>query len=148
MKSAFVKMIVAVPEYAPPVSVNDWLFGHWCYGSADRSYVRARHNEARAAKDAEIAVPRRASRTLEALRGEEDFSLGTLADGTPVRVAPREIGRHAMVWGSSGAGKSYALHLLTEGWTRKGRRLELNDPKGETFLLKAAAAAAQGPFRA
>ncbi|HKO55715.1 MAG TPA: hypothetical protein VJ276_07535 [Thermoanaerobaculia bacterium] len=37
-------------------------------------------------------------RTTGALDGPESFVLGTFADGTPVRVAPREIGRHAMVW--------------------------------------------------
>ncbi|MDQ3281309.1 MAG: type IV secretory system conjugative DNA transfer family protein [Acidobacteriota bacterium] len=59
-----------------------------------------------------------------------------------MRIAPREIGRHAMVWGSSGAGKSYGLHIITEGWVRAGRPLEIIDPKGETFLLKAVAVAA------
>jgi len=74
---------------------------------------------------------------IASLRGDDAFLLGTFPDGTPVKVAPREIGRHAMVWGASGAGKSYGLHVVSEGWTERGRRLELIDPKGETFLLKA-----------
>jgi hypothetical protein len=42
-----------------------------------------------------------------------------------------------MVWGSSGAGKSYGLVVITNGWSAGGsRRLQLLDPKGETYLLK------------
>jgi len=123
--------------------VKDWLLGNWCYGSADRAYVRARRNEFRAARAVVEHSGSETERTLAALRGDGDFVLGTLADGTPVRISPREIGRHAMVWGSSGAGKSYGLDVITEGWTGAGRRLELIDPKGETFLLKAFAAAAR-----
>lgn len=122
----------------------DWLLGEWASGNERRSYVKARRNEAArlAAKqfeaDAEIA------RTLASLNGENAFTLGTLADNTPVQVGVREIGSHGMVWGSSGAGKSYALNLMTEAWTRGDRRrLQLIDPKGETFLLKALAAAAK-----
>lgn len=123
--------------------MKDWLLGNWTYGSADRAYARARRNEARAARHAASAAETETERTLAALRGEGDFILGELANGTQVRVSPREIGRHAMVWGSSGAGKSYGLHVVTYGWTAAGRRLELIDPKGETFLLKAVAAAAE-----
>jgi hypothetical protein len=54
-----------------------------------------------------------------------------------VRLAAREVGRHGMVWGSSGAGKSYGLVIITNGWSAAGtRRLQLIDPKGETYLLK------------
>jgi hypothetical protein len=123
--------------------MKDWLLGNWTYGNADRSYARARRNEGRSALHALAEAEGATKQTLAALRGEGDFLLGELADGTPVRVAPEEIGRHAMVWGSSGAGKSYGIHVMTDGWTATGRRLELIDPKGETFLLKAVAAAAK-----
>jgi hypothetical protein len=122
--------------------MRDWLLGSWCYGSADRAYARARRNEARAARAATETAGSEVERTLTALGGDGQFLLGTLTDGSAVRIAPREIGRHAMVWGSSGAGKSYGIHIVTEGWTHAGRRLMLNDAKGETFLLKAVAAAA------
>jgi hypothetical protein len=122
--------------------MKDWLLGNWTYGSADRSYARARRNEARAARHASAEAETETERTLAALGGEGEFLLGELANGSPVHVSSREIGRHAMVWGSSGAGKSYGIYVVTEGWTGAGRRLELIDPKGETFLLKAAAAAA------
>lgn len=122
--------------------MKDWLLRDWCYGDAQRAYQRARVNEARAASRPSEELTSELSGALAALDGPEHFLLGTLADGSPVRVASREIGRHALVWGSSGAGKSYGLHILTEGWTASGKRLELIDPKGETYLLKALAAAA------
>src|SRR5215212_456641 len=122
--------------------MKDWLLGKWTYGSADRAYERARRNEARAARHASEEADAETERAVLALRGEGEFLLGELPNGTRVWVSPRDIGRHAMVWGSSGAGKSYGLHVMTEGWTDTGRRLELVDPKGETFLLKAVAAAA------
>lgn len=122
--------------------MKDWLLGDWTYGSANRAYERARRNEARAAGHAAAKADAESERAVLALQGEGEFLLGELANGTGVFVSPSEIGRHALVWGSSGAGKSYGLHVLTEGWTDTGRRLELVDPKGETFLLKAVAAAA------
>jgi len=122
--------------------MRDWLLGDWCFGDAKRAYARARRNEACALRETALKGVSEIGRTLAAIEGEGNFVLGTLADGTPVRIAPREIGRHAMVWGSSGAGKSFGLHLVTEGWTGSGRQFELIDPKGETFLLKALAAAA------
>jgi hypothetical protein len=123
--------------------MKDWLLGDWCFGSDERGYARARRNEGRAVSALAAKLEGDIESALAALRGESDFLLGTLPDGKVVRIAPREIGRHAMVWGSSGAGKSYGLHIVTEGWVRAGRRLELVDPKGETFLLKALAAAAK-----
>lgn len=123
--------------------MKGWIFGDWTFGSAKRSYIRARRNEAEATDRALQVSERATQKTLSALAGPESFPLGTLADGTPVRVAAEEVGRHGMVWGASGAGKSYGIHLLTEGWTVAGRHLELIDPKGETFLLKALAAAAK-----
>lgn len=123
--------------------MKDWLLGDWCFGDAKRSYVRARRNEATAAGEAKRARDAAADAAVAALAGPESFVLGSLPDGTVVRVAAKEIGRHGMVWGSSGAGKSYGIHLVTEGWASTGRRFELIDPKGETFLLKALAAAAR-----
>lgn len=123
--------------------MKDWLLGDWCYGSAKRAYERAQRNEARTAAAVNRAVDAASREAVTALGGGETFLLGTLPDGRAVRVAPREIGRHAMVWGASGAGKSYGLEVITEGWTASARRLELVDPKGETYLLKAIAAAAR-----
>ena len=117
--------------------MRDWLLGDWFFGSARRSYLRARENEAHAIAEAEALEEGELRRTVDALRGDESFVLGSLSNGTTVTIAPREIGRHGMVWGSSGAGKSYGVHVITEGWTRRDRRLQLIDPKGETFLLKA-----------
>jgi hypothetical protein len=117
--------------------VNDWLLGDWCFGNARRSYRRARVNEARASAEASVERAASVAGAVASLHGDDAFLLGTLPNGTPVKVAPREVGRHAMVWGASGAGKSYGLHVVSEGWTERGRRLELIDPKGETFLLKA-----------
>ncbi|HEX8155135.1 MAG TPA: hypothetical protein VF698_18530, partial [Thermoanaerobaculia bacterium] len=82
--------------------------------------------------------------TLRALDGDDTFLLGTLASGEEVRIAAREVGRHGMVWGSSGAGKSYGLVIITNGWSAGGtRRLQIIDPKGETYLLKSLHVAAQ-----
>ncbi len=121
----------------------DWLLGDWCFGGEGRSYARARANEARSAAVADAEDEREKRQALAALGGEQSFLLGTLNDGTPVKVSPREIGRHGMVWGSSGAGKSYGVHILTEGWTGADRCLQLIDPKGETYQLKALHMAAQ-----
>jgi hypothetical protein len=123
--------------------MKDWLLGEWCYGSAKRAYERARVNEARRRAAVGNASSSEIDRALGTLGGDGSFRLGTLPDGTPVRVAPREIGRHGMVFGASGAGKSYGLHLVTEGWTASGRRLEIVDPKGESVHLEALAASAR-----
>lgn len=117
--------------------MNDWLLGDWCFGNARRAYRRARVNEARASSEALADRADSVAHALAALGGEDTFLLGRLPEGTPVRVAPGEIGRHGMVWGASGAGKSYGLHVVSEAWTKRGRRLQLIDPKGETFLLQA-----------
>jgi hypothetical protein len=123
--------------------VRDWLLGDWCFGNAKQAYERARLNEGRARSLAAAESANATTRALASLNGDESFVLGTLPDGTPVKIAPREIGHHAMVFGSSGAGKSYGLHIVSEGWIASGRRLEIIDPKGETFLLKALQAAAR-----
>lgn len=120
----------------------DWLIGDWCFGNQRRSYRRARSNENARAVVRESARAADEDRSLSMLDGEKSFVVGMLAGGRSVNISPREIGRHGMVWGSSGAGKSYALHVITDGWTDAGGRLQLIDPKGETYLLKALAAAA------
>jgi hypothetical protein len=74
---------------------------------------------------------------LRALDGNESFLLGSSPHGEELRIAVPEIGRHGMVWGSSGAGKSYGIVIISNGWSAGGkRRLQLIDPKGETVLLK------------
>ena len=111
------------------------------FPSARTSYRRARVNEARSA--AARSGAGEIDRALAALAaGEERFLLGTLADGRPVRMAPEQIGRHGMVWGASGAGKSYFIQLVMEGFASRGRRAQLIDPKGETVLIAALQAAA------
>lgn len=109
----------------------------WFFGNQKASYARARRNTA--AMDAAMsgASDNDVLETLRALDGDERFLLGTLANGDELWVSAREVGRHGMVWGSSGAGKSYGLSIITEGWSAGGaRRLQLIDPKGETYLLK------------
>jgi hypothetical protein len=112
--------------------ITDWFFG-----DRGASYARARKNTAAmvaedGTTDADTVV------AIRSLDGDESFVLGTLATGEPLRLAANEVGRHGMVWGSSGGGKSYGLILITNSWSASGtRRLQLIDPKGETYLLKA-----------
>jgi hypothetical protein len=116
----------------------------WFFGSRNRSYARARWNTAAMAAEMSGAGNEDALATLGALDGDDSFLLGTIASGEDVRLAAREVGRHGMVWGSSGAGKSYGLVIITNGWSAGGtRRLQIIDPKGETYLLKSLHVAAQ-----
>lgn len=109
----------------------------WFFGSRKESYARARKNTAAMAAEMNGSAGEDVQATLAALDGDESFLLGTLSTGEDIRLAPREVGRHGMVWGSSGAGKSYGLVIITNGWSAGGtRRLQLIDPKGETYLLK------------
>lgn len=111
---------------------TDWLFGN-----PKHAYERARRNTAAMKAEMEGANSADEQTTLAALDGDESFLLGTVPTGDELRIAPREVGRHGMVWGSSGAGKSYGLIVITNGWSAGGtRRLQLIDPKGETHLLK------------
>jgi len=111
---------------------TDWLFGN-----PSRAYERARRNTAAMRAEMEGGSAADLQATLAALDGDESFLLGTLPSGDELRLATREVGRHGMVWGSSGAGKSYGLVVITNGWSAGGtRRLQLIDPKGETYLLK------------
>jgi hypothetical protein len=114
-----------------PVS-TDWFFG-----DRKASYARARKNTAAMAAELRGSCEADARTALAALDGDESFLLGSVTSGDDVRIAPREVGRHGMVWGSSGAGKSYGLVIITNGWSAGGaRRLQLIDPKGETVLMK------------
>src|SRR5581483_8679838 len=103
----------------------------WCFGghrrsyTTSRSYKRARANENARAAAREGAKTADEDRTLSMLDGDRRFILGNLEDGRPVKVAPAEIGKHGLVWGASGAGKSYALHLITDGWVEGGGRLQM-----------------------
>jgi hypothetical protein len=121
-----------------PVS-TDWFFG-----SRKDAYVRGRKNTAAMAAEMRGTSEEDERIALAALDGDESFLLGTLPSGEELRIAPREVGRHGMVWGSSGAGKSYGLVIITNGWSAGGtRRLQIIDPKGETYLLKSLHVAAQ-----
>jgi len=116
----------------------------WFFGNRKESYARARRNTAAMAAAMRGASEEDARATLRALDGDESFLLGALPRGEEVRLAAREVGRHGMVWGSSGAGKSYGLVIITNGWTAGGtRRLQILDPKGETYLLKSLHVAGQ-----
>jgi hypothetical protein len=116
----------------------------WFFGDPKRSYERARRNTAVIKAEMENGSAADVEAALAALDGDDAFTLGTLASGEDVRLAAREIGRHGMVWGSSGAGKSYGLVIITNGWSAGGtRRLQIIDPKGETYLLKSLHIAAQ-----
>lgn len=118
---------------------TDWLFG-----SQNRSYERGRRNTAVMQAEMEGASVDDLQTTLASLDGDESFVLGQLATSEELRLAPREVGRHGMVWGSSGAGKSYGLIVITNGWSAGGsRRLQVIDPKGETYLLKSLHVAAE-----
>src|SRR6187399_1101463 len=94
---------------------TDWLFGN-----PSRAYERARRNTAAMKAEMEGASAADVHATLAALGGDESFLLGTLSSGDELRLAPREVGRHGMVWGSSGAGKSYGLVVITNGWSAGG----------------------------
>jgi len=114
------------------MNIYDLLFGN-----SQEEYRRARANEGRAHAAAPID-----DAAVAALRGPHDFAVGRLDDGTVVRLAPRDIGRHGIVFGASGAGKSYALHLLMDGFVAApGHRVELVDPKGESAIVAAEQAA-------
>src|SRR5438270_4141507 len=116
----------------------------WFFGNRKASYTRARKNTAAMAAGMNGEENDDALATLRALDGDDSFVLGTLSTGEEVRLAAREVGRHGMVWGSSGAGKSYGLVIITDGWSAGGtRRLQIIDPKGETYLLKSVHVAAQ-----
>lgn len=120
-------------------AASDWLFG-----SRKESYARARKNTAAMAAEMRGSSEADVLTALRALDGDDSFVLGTLPSGEEVRVAAREVGRHGLVWGSSGAGKSYGLVIITNGWSAGGaRRLQVLDPKGETYLLKSLHVAAQ-----
>lgn len=121
--------------------MKDWLLRDWCFGDVRRAYERARVNEARARADIEHPGSL-TDRALAALGGADAFRLGRLRDGTPVEIASQEIGRHGMVWGASGAGKSYGLHIVMRGWAASTNRLTVVDPKGESVELEALVAAA------
>jgi hypothetical protein len=109
--------------------VFDFLFG-----DPKESYRRARINTAaRATGNVET--------TLAALDGPESFLLGALSDGTAVRVDPARIHGHGMVWGANGAGKSYGVEIVMEGFARGAHRVSHVDPKGESIVIAGIAAA-------
>ena len=116
----------------------------WFFGSRKKSYERGRKNTAAMAAAMSGASEEEMLATLRALDGDESFLLGQLPSGEDVRLGVREVGRHGMVWGSSGAGKSYGIIVITDGWSAGGvRRLQIIDPKGETVGLKSLTVAAQ-----
>jgi hypothetical protein len=110
-------------------SVFDFLFG-----DPKQSYRRARINTT-AQPASNVAA------TLAALDGPASFLLGTLADSTPVRVDPAHIQGHGMVWGANGAGKSYGVEIVMEGYARGANRVSHVDPKGESIVITGIAAA-------
>src|SRR5438874_2640840 len=97
---------------------KDFFTSGWFFGDTKKSYQRAVINEARAATAAMAGDPA----AVRALDGDESFLLGTLSGREDLWIAPREVGRHGMVWGSSGAGKSFGLAIITDGWSQGGTR--------------------------
>ncbi|HXI12111.1 MAG TPA: hypothetical protein VNM92_05640 [Thermoanaerobaculia bacterium] len=111
-------------------NIYDWLFG-----SPQESYRRARQNDA---SRSEGGQSRRA--TVQALDGPDSFILGTLREGTPLRIAPGQLQGHGVAWGANGMGKTYALSVLSAGFLPHGRVRHI-DPKGESILIAAVSAA-------
>lgn len=111
-------------------NIYDWIFG-----DMKASYGRARANVERTS-----AAPTRQA-AASALDGPDAFLLGTLRDRSPLKLDPSRIQGHGMVWGANGAGKSYGLDILMEGFARRGRRVSHVDPKGESILIAALSAA-------
>lgn len=107
----------------------------WIFGDPKESYGRARANVERTS-----AAPTRQA-AASAFDGPDAFLLGTLRDGTPLKLDPSRIQGHGMVWGANGAGKSYGLNILMEGFAQQGRRVSHVDPKGESILIAALSAA-------
>lgn len=106
------------------------------FGDPDEAARRARANEARLAAQ-QLGDSASIQATLRQLAAPDATTIGTLADGRPVRLSPQEIGRHGLVWGSSGSGKSYYVSLCLDAFTAGGgsRRVQIIDGKNETVEL-------------
>jgi uncharacterized protein len=65
------------------------------------------------------------------------LSVGSLADGTEIRLTPERLfGRHCAVLGATGAGKSWTFARLIEEATRYSAKVVLLDATGEFETLK------------
>ncbi len=65
------------------------------------------------------------------------LNVGSLADGTEIRLTPERLfGRHCAVLGATGAGKSWTFARLIEEATRYSAKVVLFDATGEFETLK------------
>jgi hypothetical protein len=118
----------------------------WWFYNPGRAYAQARENKARRESAADEVPERDLNSFRTSLDGTDSFRFGVLRDGREVRITPRVVGMPSLVFGASGKGKTRLIHLLMEGWSgarKSKRRLQLVDPKGETFLLEATHLAAR-----
>jgi hypothetical protein len=116
----------------------------WWFYDAKESYRRAQINEAKQQRGADAVVTRAIANVRARMDGTDAFPIGTLPDGSELKVTPRIVGMPSMVFGASGKGKTRLIHVLMAGFAHGGDgRLQLVDPKGETFLLEAAYLAAR-----
>jgi len=68
------------------------------------------------------------------------LNVGSLADGTEIRLTPERLfGRHCAVLGATGAGKSWTFARLIEEATRYSAKMVLFDATGEFEPLKSGA---------
>lgn len=78
----------------------------------------------RCASGARMLMRQRATAQVrDRLNGTDAFPVGTLTDGTILRLAPSIVGRPSLVFGASGKGKSRLIHLLLHGWIQRERCL-------------------------
>jgi hypothetical protein len=116
----------------------------WAFFDDAASYQRAKMNEAKRQRHADDVLDRAIRQVRARMEGGDAFDVATFSDGSRFQMTPEIVGMPSLIAGSSGKGKSRLIHLLIQGWkgARDQRRLQLVDPKGETFLLEAAHLAA------
>lgn len=117
----------------------------WWLHDAGASYRRAKANEAKRQRAAAAVGDQALAQIRARMDGDESFPVGRLADTSTLKLTPRIVGMPSLVFGASGKGKTRLIHVLMDGWmhARESGRLQLVDPKGETFLLEAAYLAAR-----
>jgi hypothetical protein len=117
----------------------------WWFFDEKASYERAKKNEAKRDRRADDVLTAAIAQVRSRMDGVDAFDVGAFEDGSPFRLTPKVVGMPSLVAGASGKGKSRLLHVLINGWkkARDHRRLQLVDPKGETFLLEAMSLAAE-----
>jgi len=117
----------------------------WWFFDEKASYARAKMNEAKGERHADDVLAAAIAQVRSRMRDDDAFDVAMFDDGSPFRMTPKIVGMPSLLAGASGKGKSRLLHVLIDGWKRASdhRRLQLVDPKGETFILEAASLAAE-----